>query len=443
MPKTVLNFSLESTNESITPRAGSILLGEYLHAIGLPELIEHHLPQPRSAKGYRPSFFLQPLLLMLHNGGRVLEDLRMIGEDQALRKLLNLEKVPKADSVGKWLKRHGLLGVYAMQRAQRFLLKRYLQGRRELTLDIDASLIFNRKSIAEPTYKGEPGFSSMLGHIDGGWLLHSELRSGKIPPADNNLSFLKRCQAQLPAGVRLHYLRADAAGYQHELFDYCTDEGIIFTVGGKLDASVLEAITQIPEEAWEKFSSYEGDSHHIKEEIAEFVHTMIGGQYAFRMIVVRKRVTPVLPEIWDLLSEEEKLALSEDRYQLVATNADPEEFSPRKVVSFYRKRGNESENRIKEFKNGFNLSYLPTSDFMANAFYFQIGALAYNTFLLFKQEALQESWHKHTVHTIRYKLYHIAGKVVTHARKLVLKVPKLFEELLSSIRQKSYEVSLQ
>ena len=443
MPQTVLNFSIESTDESITPRAGSIVLGEYFHAIGLPELIEDHLPQPRSAKGYRPSFFLQPLLLMLHNGGRVLEDLRMIEKDQALRKLLGLKKVPKADSVGKWLKRHGLLGVYAMQGVMRSLLKRYLNDCQEVTLDIDASLIFNRKSIAEPTYKKETGFASMLGHIDGGWLLHGELRSGKIPPADNNLGFLQRCQAHLPAGVRIHYLRADAASYQHELFDYCTDEGIVFTIGGRLDAPVLEAIAQIPEESWEELSSYEGDSHHVKEEIAEFWHTMNEGREAFRMVVVRKRVTPVLPEIWDLLSDEEKLALSQDRYQPIATNADPEEFSTQEVVSFYRKRGNESENRIKEFKNGFNLSYLPTSDFMANAFYFQIGALAYNTFLLFKQETLQESWYRHTVHTIRYKLYHIAGKVVTHARKLVLKVPQAFRELLESIRQKNYEVSLQ
>ncbi len=442
MPQTVLNFALESTDESITPRAGSIVLGEYLHAIGLPELIERHLPQPRSAKGYRPSFFLQPLLMMLHNGGRVLEDLRMIEEDRALRKLLNLEKVPKADSVGKWLKRHGLLGVYAMQNMQRPLLKRYLKGRRELTLDIDASLIFNQKNIAEPTYKGEPGFSSMLGHIDGGWLIHSELRSGKIPPADNNLGFLQRCEAQLPKETAIRYLRADAASYQHELFDYCTDKGIVFTIGGRLDASVLENIEEIPEGAWEELSSYEGDSHRVKEEIAEFWHTMIEGREAFRMVVVRKWVTPVLPEIWDFLSDEEKLALSQNHYQLIATNADPEEFCPREVVSFYRKRGNESENRIKEFKNGFNLSYLPTSDFMANAFYFQIGTLAYNTFLLFKRETLQESWHKHTVHTIRYKLYHIAGKVVTHARKFVLKVPKAFRELLESIRQKSYEVSL-
>ena len=46
-------------------------------------------------------------------------------------------------------------------------------------------------------------------------------------------------------------------------------------------------------------------------------------------------------------------------------------------------------------------------------------------------------------HTIRYKFYHIAGKVVTHAQKLVLKVQQAFQELLESIRKKSYEVSLQ
>lgn len=442
MPQTVLNFSLESTKECITPRAGSIVLGEYLHAIGVPDLIEHHLPGPQSAKGYSPSFFIQPLLLMLHNGGRVLEDLRMIEEDRALRKLLHLTKVPKADSVGKWLRRLGLVGVYSLQRLQRPLLERYLGGHTHVTLDIDASLMFNQKRIAEPTYKGEKGFSSMLGHINGGWLLLGELRSGNITPADDNLGFVKRCQAQLPSGVKVRYLRADAASYQHELFDYCDEQEITFTIGGRLDASVLENIAQIPDDAWQKLSSHSGQAHHLKEEVAEFLHTMQHGKAVFRMIVVRKRVTPILPGLWDILSDEEKQALSQERYQVIATNAESEEFSAEEVVRFYRRRGNESENRIKEFKNGFNLSYLPTGDFMANAFYFQIGALAYNTFILFKQEVLQKGWQKHTVQTIRYKLYHIAGKVVTHSRRLTLKVPMAFEELLSSIRRKSYEVAL-
>lgn len=111
----------------------------------------------------------------------------------------------------------------------------------------------------------------------------------------------------------------------------------------------------------------------------------------------------MLPHIEELLSEEELLKYANERYSVIATNAD-ESMSLEDIVKFYRQRGDTSENRIKEFKNGFNLKYLPTSDLMANALYYQIGMLAYNTFILFKK-VMQKSWQKHTIQTIRYKLY--------------------------------------
>ncbi len=186
----------------------------------------------------------------------------------------------------------------------------------------------------------------------------------------------------------------------------------------------------------------EGKSHHLKEEVAEFVHTMHESDKAFRLIVIKKQITPMLPTMEEILSEEEKLQYARTHYSVIATNADDEEMSIEEVIRFYRQRGDTSENRIKELKNGFNLKYLPTSDFIANAFYFQIGVLAYNLFVLFK-ETLQESWQRHTIQTLRYKLYNIAGKVVTHARRTILKVNQHFIEILDRIRQRSYEISLQ
>ncbi len=88
------------------------------------------------------------------------------------------------------------------------------------------------------------------------------------------------------------------------------------------------------------------------------------------------------------------------------------------------------------------MSYLPTSNFEANAFYFQIGTLAYNLFLLFKL-ILDKNLQKHTVKTIRYKLYNIAGKVISHARETILKVNDEFLKLLRRIRRLTYEESLQ
>ena len=116
--------------------------------------------------------------------------------------------------------------------------------------------------------------------------------------------------------------------------------------------------------------------------------------------------------------------------------------TPEEIIKLHRQRGETSENKIKELKNGFNLSYLPTSNFQANAFYFYIGTLAYNLFLLFKQ-ILDSNLQKHTVKTIRYKLYNIAGKVISHSRDIILKVNDEFINLLQTIRRRAYEESLQ
>jgi len=441
MAQTVLNFSIASTDERLTSRSGEILFGEYLKAIGVDKLCNNYLPQPRSNRGYAPFNFIQPLLLMMHSGGRSLDELRMIESDKAMQEVLQINKVPTADGTGKWLKRHGLMGMYGIENINQVLLKRYLKRIEEpLVLDIDASVIESHKSTAVYTYKMFPGFTTMIGHINGGYIIHSEFRSGNIAPADNNLTFIQRCQAQLPKEKKITYVRADSASYQADLFDYCQDNNMIYTIGAQLDSSVLKNIKEI--ENWESMRLHDGKTHHVKEEVAEFIHTMHHTNHAFRLIVTKKTTTPILPGLEKIFNEEELLAYATERYHVIATNADEEEMSTQDVVTFYRQRGDTSENRIKELKNGFNLKYLPTSDFIANAFYFSVGVLAYNLFVLFR-ETLQKSWQHHTIQTLRYKLYNIAGKVITHSRQTILKVNKQFIELLESIRNKNYEISLE
>jgi len=441
MAQTVLNFSILSTDERLTSRSGEIVFGEYLKAIRVDKLCDTYLPQPQSNRGYAPFNFIQPLLLMLHSGGRSLDDLRMIRSDTAMKEVLHIKNVPTADSTGKWLKRHALIGMYGIEDINKVLLKRYLNRIKEpLVLDIDASVIESHKSTAAYTYKMFPGFTPMIGHINGGYIIHSEFRSGNIAPADHNLTFIQRCEEQLPKEKKIVFVRADSASYQAELFDYCEDNNIIYAIGAHLDSSVLHSINEI--ENWEILKSYDGRTHHVKEEVAEFIHTMQDTNHAFRLIVTKKTTTPILPGLENIFTEEELLAYATERYHVIATNADEDEISADDVVMFYRQRGDTSENRIKELKNGFNLKYLPSSDFIANAFYFQIGVLAYNLFVLFK-ETLQQSWQRHTIQTLRYKLYNIAGKVITHSRHTILKVNGQFIKLLESIREKNYEISLE
>jgi hypothetical protein len=98
--QTVLPFKLAVTDESLTAHGGLALFGEYLRAMGVCSLIDHELPSPGSAPGCRPSAHVLPLILMLVGGGRTLEDLRVLRNDEGLRLLLRLTEMPSSDAPG-------------------------------------------------------------------------------------------------------------------------------------------------------------------------------------------------------------------------------------------------------------------------------------------------------------------------------------------------------
>jgi len=434
MAQTVLNYHITSTNEKLTPRTGVAVFGEYLKGLNFEKLCNIHIPNSTHHKAYDPFEFIYPLILMLHSGGRVLDDIREIRLDEALATLLKIEKIPTAGAITKYLHRHGSAGEFGIKEINKSYLKRFLKSikNEELILDIDATFIEAHKHNTQYSYKGAPGYMPMIGHINGGYVIDVDFREGNEAPASRNLEFIKACAMQLPIGISFDRFRADSASYQAEIFNYCDKEKILFTVSGQKDKSVMREIDNIESDQWEKLND--------KEHIAEFLHTMGKADNAFRMIVVRKDITPTLPTMDTYLSEEAQEQLGEEMYYTIATNDN--ELSAKEILRLHRQRGESSENKIKELKNGFNMSYLPTSNFDANSFYFAIGTLAHNLFLLFKQ-ILDERWQHHTIKTIRYKLYHIAGKAVSHAREITLKVNEQFVKMLQDIRIKAYEMSLE
>ncbi|MBI4188972.1 MAG: transposase [Betaproteobacteria bacterium] len=110
-------------------------------------------------------------------------------------------------------------------------------------------------------------------------------------------------------------------------------------------------------------------------------------------------------------------------YTVIASNMS-DSWSAEDIYVWYCQRGQSSENGIKELKNGFGMRRMPCGQMSANAMYFATGVLAHNLFVLFKVVALDESWQRHQVQTLRWRLFHQAGKVVHTGRRWVLKVAK-------------------
>jgi hypothetical protein len=119
---------------------------------------------------------------------------------------------------------------------------------------------------------------------------------------------------------------------------------------------VKAVIKTIPEVDWKGFRD---------GEIAETVHSMNKTNKAFRLIVIRR------PREQDLFEEK-----SPWRYHAVASNRDNEDAAA--TMDWYSKRGDASENRIKDLKIGFGMDSMPCGTFEANAVFFSVGVLTYN-----------------------------------------------------------------
>lgn len=419
--QTVLPFKLEETKDLITPHAGLALLGEFAVGLGLLKDLDKNLPAPGSGAGYFGSEHVFPLILMLNGGGRSLEDLRQIRDDHGLREVLALHRMPSSDGVGDWMRRNGANGgLEGLGKVNRKALKRGLKydGIKGYTLDIDATGIEAEKETARMTYKGYSGYMPMVGHLaENGLIIGDEFREGNVSPSWGNLEFIKYCEQQLPIGKFVKAFRADSAAYQADIINYCEGKGIKYAIGADLDAAVIRQIRSIGDNDWQVYQN---------GFIAEAVHCMNKTMQAFRLVVIRR---PVQGKLFDETGASE-------RYTVIATNRmeDVEQ-----VVQWYNQRSQCSENRIKELKIGFGMERMPCGQFEANAIFFRIGVLAHNVCRLFVLKTLDNSWHRHQVQTLRWKLYQAAGKIVFHGGNIWLKVRHHLRSLFLRIRSNTWE----
>src|SRR6516164_4882388 len=73
LPQLILPIKLERSPERLTSLGGLVVLEELARAAGVWEKVDRRVEGPKSGRGYQPHEFVQPLVWMLHAGGRRLE----------------------------------------------------------------------------------------------------------------------------------------------------------------------------------------------------------------------------------------------------------------------------------------------------------------------------------------------------------------------------------
>lgn len=103
----ILPYSIETTNDLLTSRAGLTSIAHVMQAIELETTINQAFPQPKSNRAIPHADYFTTLILMMHEGSFKLDHVANIAEDKALCTLLGLENIPKPSTLGGWLRRMG------------------------------------------------------------------------------------------------------------------------------------------------------------------------------------------------------------------------------------------------------------------------------------------------------------------------------------------------
>jgi hypothetical protein len=401
----ILPFKLERTDELITPRGGLALFSELLRAFKIEDKVGRYFPRPGSNRGDEAWSYIEPLLLMMEGGARHVEDLREIRDDRVLRTLVGLEKMPSSSTFGDWLARAGANGGVEAMSSVNEDVTRAILGRNpmpDLTLDVDTTVIEAEKKEAAWTYKKVKGYQPMLGYLaENGVCLAYDFREGNISAQTGALPFVKRCQRLCP---KIKRLRSDSAFYKADVVHWCQEMGIVFTITADQTPGMKEVIKTVRD--WKPLRDPDGEA--TDREVGTAVHLVSRTEEPVRLIIQR----------W----QDPQLQLFEPQgfcYYVIATNRD--DLCPKEIVWFHNRRG-QVENLIKELKIGFGMEQMTSGDFAANGLWFAIGALAYNLTQAQKLLFLDPDWRTKTVGSFRWQLIGVAGRLIRHGRRLVLRL---------------------
>ena len=425
------------TKESFTSRSGLLPLVELLEALNIKQQADALFPPPGSNRSYDNSTIVNTFVLMLNEGASCLEDVYHLHTEAELLKLLGIQELPGADTLARWLHRHGEAGVPLVGEISRRVIAETLKLLRvdRVTLDIDATAILNNKSGAMWTYLKHRGYMPIIGIIaQSGQVIAAEFRDGNVPPNFDNVGFIKQCQDQLlAAGIVVGRVRSDSAGYQKVIIEGLAHQDIEFIIRAKLDTAIKTVIASVPEADWKPLRLRDGSlSPH--QWVARRPHIMHNSDTPFNLIMqccLKSEVTD-LPDQRELpgLSIETQYETDKYIYRVIATNIEGLDDS--QIVHEYNQHGECAENRIKELKSDFSAGRLPCSDFGANALYISLCALAYNVFALLRA-GLPTEFRFARAPTLRVRLFGLAAKIVRHGRHWMLKLHNAHYQLLKRV----------
>ncbi|HKJ72409.1 MAG TPA: IS1380 family transposase [Gammaproteobacteria bacterium] len=473
-------YQEEQRPGGMTALAGLPLYLELFAAAGLSKALRRELCV-RPSQGWTDAEVVSALVLLNLAGGECVDDLAVLGKDEgfcrvlhkavehgqgergreALKRRWRRERrgaVPSASAVSRYLeafhdegeeckRERGKAFIPApnvhlrgLERVNREVVA-FVQRRspeRTATLDVDATLVETHKAEALYSYKKFKAYQPQNVYwAEQGLVVASQFRDGNVPAGFGQLPVLKAALAALPPGVVKARLREDTAGYDWELLRYCAEGknkrfGVIeFAVSVDVTEAFKQAVAEVAEADWQPLRRRgEGEPREGGAQWAEVC--FVPGEAArkkdgpaYRFLAIREPLAQ--PDLPGMAGQVQLPFPTMDfgaggRCKLfgLVTNRD---LPGEELIAWHRARCGKAEEAHAIMKHDLAGGQLPSARFGANAAWWAIMILTFNLQAAMRRLVLGGAWADKRLKAIRFALIRLPGRVLWHARRLVIRLP--------------------
>ena len=424
---------IEVTTDTLTSRAGLALFARYLDEIGLGWFLSRWLgPLRKSAKGLAAAECVRQILLFLIDGTcRHLTHFDTLKSDTGYAATIERrpEDLISSHAVKRFIRSIGFGRIWLLRRLlqELFIWRLCLAKPKVVILDLDVMVMDNedadKREGVSPTYKKVKGFAP-LQMVWNRIIVDAVFRAGRHH--SNHKDSTEKMVAHVVRLIRRRYsktvpilIRQDSGYFDQKLFDLYEELGVAYVSGGKLYSDIKELVTTYGAEGWGTYVNGEqewnylefGDRRRSWERFRRVVFCR--PTYEDRQILLEfaRPDTLIYTNIGMGAAVDQALREVGFGYLLDASG----------VIECYHGRG--FDELVHRAYKDFVDQRLPFKSFRQNTAYYYMTLLAFALFEAFKAD-VTDLVVPETAYatTFRRRFIDVAGKIVNHAGRIVLKI---------------------
>lgn len=404
-------IQIDFTDEAITPLAGSLFVARTAHALGLPGLLRSAVRLKKRDRGADDAEMLLSMIYSMAGGDGAISDVDRIRADEPRRMALGLSTAPASRRLNDYLLRFGAAEVEALEGVCRAVAGKVApavaahmsQTLGYVPLFIDGTAIEVDGMYYEKAGKGYDGSVQYWLHQAYAGPL---MASGRLMPGGSGVAggwetLVAESKALL--GGHKVWARCDNAYYRREFVEKVEGNGWDFSISvtsGTYKRPLLEDAESLPDDAWKTISS--------TEEAAFVYHKPSGWSREYPYVVIRSyydgRQRLLRPGLTFILTSRDTLPLEE-------------------IIRRHRGKCGQ-ENAQKGPLIDLDLHHPPCHRFDSNRAFYLLGQLAQNLLIAIQYGLLPEEARSHGIRTVIRELVRVAGRLVRHGRKWMMKFAK-------------------